>query len=140
MGRRRGFFEPSDYQRRKAKKQVSGCLSLIVLAPVMVIAWVCFAASNGPHGPRVPQPPPQPASLNAVTEHQETVPQPTAGRHNPATWLSPYDPTHPQPRTRTHARRERRARPAPVRSYGRNCVRGCPCGNSCIPCSHRCRH
>lgn len=23
---------------------------------------------------------------------------------------------------------------------GRNCSRGCPCGNSCIPCSHRCRH
>ncbi len=23
---------------------------------------------------------------------------------------------------------------------GPNCVRGCPCGNSCIPCSHRCTH
>jgi len=25
-------------------------------------------------------------------------------------------------------------------STGRHCRRGCPCGNSCIPCSHRCRH
>ena len=23
---------------------------------------------------------------------------------------------------------------------GPNCGRGCPCGNSCIPCSHRCTH
>jgi hypothetical protein len=30
--------------------------------------------------------------------------------------------------------------PAPAYRSGPHCVRGCPCGNSCIPCSHRCYH
>lgn len=44
----------------------------------------------------------------------------------------------PQPHATPH--RAPHAEPAPARTGVPHCVRGCPCGRSCIPCSHRCRH